>query len=102
MVKWERERIILSKFLSSAGFTIVVAAAAVVVYAQKRAAETGRDTMTVLANLPAELKESQTVWQEKLETALEAGKEAAARKEVEIDRQLEEKPAAAPGVDYIV
>ena len=92
----------MSKLLSSTGFTLLVAAAAVVIYAQKRAAETGRDTMSVLANLPEELKQSQAVWQEKLEKAVEVGKEAAARKEEEIDRQLEEKPPAAPGVDYIV
>ncbi len=92
----------MSSLVSKAGFTIVIGAAAMIIYAQKRSAETGKDTMTVLSNLPDELKKSQAELKIKVEKAVEAGKRAADRKEKEIDQQLEEKPPEPPNIDYVV
>ena len=80
-----------------------LAAVAVLVYAQRRSAQTGRDVVTVLSNLPEELKESQVEWQGRLRKAVEIGKEAAAAREAEIDRELgEPQTQATPVTDYIV
>lgn len=93
----------MGRFMSGLGMTVGVAVIAVVAYAQKRSAETGKDIMTVLSNLPDELKRSQAEWQKKLEVAVDAGKKAAAEKEAEIERELEhETEPQKPPVDYIV
>jgi hypothetical protein len=59
---------------------------------------------TVLSNLPEELKQSQAEWQQRLREAVEVGKQAAAAREAEIDRELgkDEEPTATPVADYIV
>ncbi len=92
----------MSNLVSKAGLAIVIGAAATIIYAQKRAAETGKDMMTVLSNLPDELKKTQAELKIKIDKAVNAGKQAADRKEKEIDRQLEEKPPEPPNIDYVV
>ncbi len=93
----------MGKFFSSVGLLAAAATAATVIYAQKRSQQTGRDVVDVLGNLPAELKESGSEWQQKLRLAVDAGKQAAAAKEAEIEQQLgqrEEQPSRA--ADYAV
>jgi hypothetical protein len=93
----------MSKLISSFGLVVGIAAAAALVYAKQRSAQTGKDVMSVLFNLPAELKESQAQWQQRLKEAVEVGKKAAAEKEAEIDRELEGEEAPVTSVpDYIV
>ncbi len=91
-------------FFSKVGLLSAAAAAAAVFYAQKRSQETGRDIVEVLGNLPAELKGSGAGWQEKLRLAVDAGKQAAAAKEAEIERQLgepEEQSEPAQPADFV-
>ncbi|MCL6106145.1 MAG: hypothetical protein M1309_02175 [Actinobacteria bacterium] len=92
----------MSNLVSKAGLAIVIGAAATIIYAQKRAAETGKDMMTVLSNLPDELKKTQADLKIRIEKAVNAGKQAADRKEKEIDQQLEEKPPEPANIDYVV
>lgn len=84
------------RFTSALGVVVSLAGAAVVLYAERRAEKTGRDVGAVLANLPEELKATRTQLQKNLRQAMEAGKQAAADKEAQIDRQLEAAEAPAP------
>lgn len=95
------------RITSALGMAASLAGAAVLMYAERRAQRTGRDVGAVLSNLPGELKETRGELQKKLRRAVEAGKQAAAEKEAEIDRQLEAAeaggPQAGPPVtDYVV
>ncbi len=94
----------MSGFLAKTGLLAAAAAAAAIFYAQKRSQETGKDIVEVLGNLPAELKESGAGWQQKLMVAVDAGKQAAAAKEAEIDHQLgrqEEQSESARTADFV-
>jgi len=71
------------------GWITAGAAVATIAFAQYRSSETGRDIVTVLQNLPQELKEAQAEWQQKAMDAMEEGKRAAAEREAEIDRELD-------------
>ena len=98
----------MGHFMSGLGKVAGLAAVAVMVYAQRRSARTGKDVVTILSNLPAELKESQAEWQERLMEAVEVGRQAAAEREAELERDLSgDRPQApqapaTPVTDYIV
>lgn len=77
-------------FASRLGIVAGLAGAAVVIYAQRRSQKTGRDLVEVLLNLPQELKETKAELQVQLMAALDKGRQAAAQKEAEIDRELKE------------
>ncbi len=78
----------MGRLLSGMGWMTVLSGAAVLAYAQYRSNQTGKDIVTILQNLPDELKKSQAEWQQRLLTAMEAGKQAAAEKEAEIEQEL--------------
>ena len=81
----------------------VIGGIAIIAYAQHRSNETGKDILSVLNNLPEELKQSQAEWQERLMRAMEAGKQAAAEKEAEIEQELnaqDTQPQEVP--DFVV
>lgn len=94
----------MGKLMGKAVWLGLAAGAAVLVYALRRSAKTGRDIGTVLSNLPEEFKESGEELQQHVEEALSAGRKAAAEREAEIDRQLneEEQDYVTPVKDYIV
>ncbi len=78
----------MGRILSGMGWMTVLGGAAVMAFAQYRSNRTGRDLVTVLQNLPEELKEAQAEWQECLLAAMDAGRKAAAEKEEQIEREL--------------
>lgn len=78
----------MSKFLSSMGWLTVIGAGATLAFAQYRSNETGRDIVTVLGNLPEELKQAEAEWQERLMRAVAVGRQAAGEREEEIEREL--------------
>lgn len=93
----------MGKLLSGMGWMTVIGGVAVIAYAQYRSNETGKDIVTVLKNLPEELKQSQSEWQERLMKAMEDGKQAAAEKEAEIDEKLRAQETQSEEVpDYVV
>lgn len=91
-------------FATRIGLLAGLAGAGLLIYAQKRSEKTGKDIGTVLSNLPEELQETKEQLQHRAKVALEAGKQAAAEKEAEIDRQLEEEVTSSPQPvqDYVV
>lgn len=70
-----------------------IAGAGVVLFAQKRSAETGRDIKEVMANLPEELRGAGDDMKKRFKAAAGEFKEASARKEAEIDELLAEEEA---------
>ncbi len=78
----------MGKLLEKLGWAGLIAGAAVVVYAQRRAASTGRDVGEVLANLPDEFKHSRAELEQEMKDAVVVGKKAAAEREAEFDREL--------------
>ena len=76
---------------------------AVLAFAQHRSNETGRDIISILQNLPQELKEARAEWQQKAMVAMEEGKKAAAEREAEIYRELSaQEPVGQEIPGYIV
>lgn len=71
----------------------VVAGLALAAYVYDRRARTGADVLTVLRQLPADLRRLRDEAQRRAVRALEEGCEAARRREAELVRQLE---AAGP------
>lgn len=93
----------MSRAGSGLGLAATAAAAAVLYYAHRRSAETGRDIFTVLSRLPQELQESWEVWQVRLQEAVEVGKRAAAEREAEIEKGLAgEGFHEQPPTDYVL
>lgn len=93
----------MGKIFSGFFWTVSTGALAVVVFAHYRSAATGRDMMSVIENLPEELRQASEEWRQRLEAALAEGKEAAARREAEIEAELagiENETFQAP--DYVV
>jgi Sec-independent protein translocase protein TatA len=78
----------MMRLFGGLGWMAAAGTAAVLAFAEYRSRETGRDLATVLKNLPDELKQSQAEWQERLGKAVEEGKQAASRREAEIDQEL--------------
>lgn len=78
----------MARLFTGMGWLAAAGTAAVLAFAQYRSHETGRDMVTVLKNLPEELKQSRAEWQERVEKALQEGKQAAAEREAQIDREL--------------
>ncbi len=70
------------------GWLMGLGAGAVLAFAQYRSNVTGRDLVTVLENLPQELKEAGSEWQARLKQAMAAGRQAATEREEEIEREL--------------
>lgn len=73
------------------GILAGITAVGIVIFAQKRSAETGRDIKDVMSNLPEELKCAGGEMKQKLKGAAGDYKKAAAKKEAEIDELLEEE-----------
>lgn len=93
----------MGKLLSKIAWAGVIAGAAVVVYAQRRADKTGRDVGSVLANLPNELKESRAEMEREVKEAVEVGKKAAVEREAEFDREFAEADSGiSPIPDFLV
>ena len=93
----------MGRLLSKLGWAGVIAGSAVMVYAQRRAAGTGRDIGAVLANLPNELKETRAELEQEVKAAVEAGKKAAAEREAEFDREFSRPDSGiSPMPDFLV
>ena len=93
----------MGKLLSRLAWAGVIAGAAVVVYAQRRAQKTGRDMGSVLTNLPNELKETRSEMEREVKEAVEVGKKAAVEREAEFDREFAEADSGiSPIPDFLV
>lgn len=93
----------MGKMFSGFMWTVGAGAVAIVAFAYYRNSVTGRDMMTVIENLPEELREAGEEWKQRLQAAVSEGKMAAARREAEIEAELagvENEAALAP--DYVV
>ena len=78
----------MARLLSGMGWMTALGGAAIVAFAQYRSNQTGKDIVTIMQNLPQEIKEAQAEWQQRLLTAMEAGRQAAGEKEAEIEQAL--------------
>jgi len=93
----------MGKLFSKLAWTGIVAGAALLYYAQRRAEKTGRDVGTVLGNLPNELKESRSEMEKEVRQAVEVGKKAAVEREAEFDREFAEADSGiSPIPDFLV
>jgi len=93
----------MGKLLSKLAWAGVIAGAAVVVYAQRRAQKTGRDMGSVLTNLPNELKETRSEMEREVKEAVEVGKKAAVEREAEFDKEFAEADSGiSPIPDFLV
>lgn len=93
----------MGKIISGFMWTVGAGAVAVIVFARYRSNATGRDMMTVIENLPEELRLASEDCRQRLQAAFAEGKEAAARREAEIEAELagiENETFEAP--DYAV
>ncbi|MBE0428334.1 MAG: hypothetical protein IBX61_00475 [Thermoleophilia bacterium] len=93
------------RLIPALGLAAGVAGGALIYYAKRRAEKTGRDMGAVIANLPQELKETRSEVEQQVRKATEIGRQAAAEKVAEIDRQLraeddEDRASAAPFRDF--
>jgi len=94
---------VMGKLFAKLGWTGMIAGAAVLVYAQRRAEKTGRDMGAVLANLPGELKQTQAELQQEVKEAVEVGRKAATEREAEFDRELAgANSGISPMSDFLV
>lgn len=78
----------MGKAASRLGLLAAAAGALLYIYARQRAAETGKDIPSVIANLPEELRESWAEWQDSARVAMEAGMKAAREREADIEESL--------------
>ncbi|MBI5870629.1 MAG: hypothetical protein HZB44_06715 [Actinobacteria bacterium] len=93
----------MGKLFAKIAWAGLIAGAAVVVYAQRRADKTGRDVGSVLANLPNELKETRSEMEREVKEAVEVGKKAAVEREAEFDREFAEADSGiSPIPDFLV
>lgn len=93
----------MGKLLSKLAWTGIIAGAAVVVYAQRRAQKTGRDMGSVLTNLPNELKDTRSEMEREVKEAVEVGKKAAVDREAEFDREFADADSGiSPIPDFLV
>lgn len=75
------------------GLLAAIAGAGVVLFAQKRSAETGKDIKDIMANLPEEMKAAADEMKGRLQEASGEFKKAAAQREAEIDELIAEEEA---------
>lgn len=78
----------MGKGFSKLGLFAAAAGGLLFLYARQRAAETGRDIPSVIANLPEELAESWAEWQSRARVAIDAGMVAAREREENIEESL--------------
>ncbi|MHB0915987.1 MAG: hypothetical protein ACYC5A_03480 [Thermoleophilia bacterium] len=79
--------------LKGVGLLAGAAAAAAVMFARKRSAETGRDIAEVMADLPDELRKAAAEMKAQIRESISVGRKAAAKREAEIDRLIEAEDA---------